>query len=218
MKNSKKAKIYYRYDRKGSRKVLDILEVNPYRRLCTFYNNCDRKEDRIFKGKHLTYNGFVKKINKLAKAGYQIENVDGVSSKVPSERVERALNIELPFEAVSSRNHFRISPSHYFSRDHIVKTKDAYLNGQRNDAYLDAWVLLYNHALQESIRHGDKKRTKIVLARCSCISEFGLILKDTKRGGKKKSLDNAREARSVLDKGWSGEQLSRKSILTKSLK
>lgn len=217
-KANSKAKYFYRYDRKGTRKVRDVLEVFPNRKSATFFNNCQESDEFFFKGHYLSYNGFNKKISSLVQKGYSIDNVEGVSSQVDPDRIREGLNGELPLELIQVRIRFRRKPDHYFDRKYIEKVKDLYLSNHRNDSYLSAWVLLYSHALQESIRHGDKKTNKIVLARCSCLSEFALSLKDGKKSGKSKNVDAAIKAIAQIDKAWTIDRKDKKDRLTKKLK
>ncbi len=220
MKNyNSKSKQYYRIDRKGTRKVYDVLRVFPQRKTVTFYNNCRDEENLVLKARHLSYAGFNKKIEKLSKSGYEIEIIDGVSSRVCPDSIRKGLNCEIPLEAIESRLRFRRTPDFYFDRCYIEKAKDAYRKGRRNNSYLDAWVMLFNQALQESIRHGDKKTTKIVLAICSCLSELSVILKESESGKEKnKTVENVRKALAKLDANWKKDRTNKKNALTESLK
>lgn len=220
MKNhNSKSKLYYRIDWKGSRKVYDVLRVFPQRKIATFYNNSMDEEDIVLKAHHLSYTGFNNKIEKLSKNGYQIERMDGASSRVSPERIRKGLDCEVSMEAIESRIRFRRTPDFYFDRRYIEKAKDAYRKGRRNNSYLDAWVRLYNQALQESIRHGDKKTTKIVLAICSCLSELSVILKENESAKEKgKAIESARKALAKLDTNWQKDRTKKKNTLTDSLK
>ena len=216
-KKKNKVIYYYRTDKKGTRKIFDVLAVFPKQKNCIFYNNCESIDDFFLKARYFNYTGFQKKIDSLVKNGYSLETVEGVSSKVKKEQILQALNIELPLEILSSRNRFRRTPDEYFSRSFVEKTEKYYLSGKRNDSYLHAWVELYQHVLQESIRHGDKKTAKTVLAISSCLAEFELALKESKILEGNKETEAALAARRKIMKIMSLSQKQRIKNLTKNL-
>ncbi len=177
MENFKGDISIYSIDYKGTLAFVDILSYAPREKKAVFINDQMVTSSLGKTERRVSYHTLSRKLEKLKKKGYEIQEIDGAKERVSKDTILSALNLEYSKEKLCELSHMRAEIYPYFSIDIIKKVFRRYIHGELEDFYLDYWAKLYIACLYESYNIDKEiKKTLFIDEVCLSLEELASLL------------------------------------------